>query len=123
MEVSKCIALGKNLCFCFHENQKAVDSFWVDRDQFWPGDTDANPGNRQKTKNATRQHIFYFLKHKTKHHLWLAYVTESLMQICMLRLKVWMFSECGNQVPIQADIIDDPVSQCVSAEASSEFYI
>lgn len=32
MELKKCIALRKKLCFCFHRKQKAVDLFKFDRD-------------------------------------------------------------------------------------------
>lgn len=66
----------------------------------------------------------YLLKHKTKHYLWLSYIqTQSifvLIQICMLPLKFYVFSEQGNHTPMKTDGPGDPEFQKASAIVSSK---
>lgn len=45
---------------------------------------------------------------------WLVYNAHSvleLMQICILSLKVYLFSDQGNQIPIKTDGLADPASR------------
>ena len=130
MEDKNMLCWGKGYAFVFTENERLWIHLRLTEIRFDQETPPESPGYRNKAINLEKLqdwwHMLSMLKHRTN-CLGLDCVQWQsmlmLIQIYMLPLKIYVFSEQGDQIPIKSGVPSDPASQSASVAISSEFCI